>query len=72
MDISIQSPQRPDLLRDLSDVFAKLRLNVVGVNTHSRRSLTHMVFTVEVANGDQIQRALAALNELSGVTAVRQ
>lgn len=72
VDIAIHAPDRPNLLRDLSDIFAKLRLKVVGVNTHSRRSLAHMVFTIEVRNGEQIGRALTALNELAGVTAGRQ
>ncbi|WP_397474367.1 RelA/SpoT family protein [Pusillimonas sp.] len=72
VDIGIHAPQSANLLRDLSDVFGRLRLNVVGVNTHSRRSLAHMVFTVEVRNGEQTSRALAALNELPGVTAIRQ
>ncbi len=72
IDIAIHAPDRPNLLRDLSDVFAKLRLKVVGVNTHSRRSLAHMVFTIEVRNGEQVGRALAALHELSGVSAARQ
>jgi len=72
VDIVIHAQQSANLLRDLSDVFGRLRLNVIGVNTHSRRSLAHMVFTVEVRSGEQISRALAALNELPGVTAVRQ
>ena len=72
VDIGIRAQQSGNLLRDLSDVFGRLRLNVIGVNTHSRRSLAHMVFTVEVRNGEQISRALTALNELPGVTAVRQ
>ncbi len=71
VDISIHAPERTDLLRDVSEVFAKLRLNVVSVNTHSRRSLAHMVFTIEVRNGEQISRVLGALNELSGVSAAR-
>ncbi|MGB6103618.1 MAG: bifunctional (p)ppGpp synthetase/guanosine-3',5'-bis(diphosphate) 3'-pyrophosphohydrolase [Pusillimonas sp.] len=71
VDISIHAQERVNLLRDLSDVFAKLRLNVVSINTHSRRSLAHMVFTVEVRSGDQISRALAGLNELPGVSASR-
>lgn len=72
VDIGIHAQQSANLLRDLSDVFGRLRLNVVSINTQSRRSLAHMVFTVEVRNGEQISRALAALNELPGVTAVRQ
>lgn len=71
VDISIHAQERPNLLRDLSEVFARLRINVVGVNTHSRRSLAHMVFTIEVRDGGQIARALAALNELPGVEAAR-
>lgn len=71
VSISIHAPDRMGLLRDLTDVFGKLRLNVVSVNTQSRRSLAHMVFTIEVRNGEQITRALAALNELPGVTATR-
>jgi GTP pyrophosphokinase len=71
VDISIHAQERASLLRDLSEVFAKLRLNVISVNTHSRRSLAHMVFTIEVKSGEQIGRALAALNELPGVSASR-
>jgi GTP pyrophosphokinase len=72
VDIAIHAPDRANLLRDLSEIFARLRLKVVGVNTHSRRSLAHMVFTIEVRNGEQIKQALLALNELSGVSAGRQ
>lgn len=72
VNISIQAPDRSNLLRDLSEVFARLRLNVVGINTQSRRSLAHMVFTVEVRNGEQIRQALTALNELAGVSATRR
>jgi len=71
IDISIHAQERPNLLRDLSEVFAKLRLNVVSVNTQSRRSLTQMVFTIEVRSGEQISRVLGALNELTGVQAAR-
>lgn len=72
VNISIQAPDRSNLLRDLSEVFARLRLNVVGINTQSRRSLAHMVFTVEVRNGEQIRQALSALNDLAGVSATRR
>ncbi|HUG59256.1 MAG TPA: ACT domain-containing protein, partial [Candidimonas sp.] len=71
VDISIHAQERDSLLRDVSEIFAKLRLNVVSVNTHSRRSLAHMVFTIEVKSGEQISKVLAALNELSGVSAGR-
>ena len=67
VDLSVRAHDRPGLLRDLSEVFARLRLNVVGVNTQSRQSLAHMIFTVEVADGSQLARAFAAIGEVPGV-----
>ncbi|OZI59644.1 RelA/SpoT family protein [Bordetella genomosp. 11] len=68
VDISVRAHDRSGLLRDLSEVFARLRLNVIGVNTQSRNSLAHMVFTVEVHGGEALSRALDALAEVPGVT----
>ncbi|WP_050817768.1 RelA/SpoT family protein, partial [Bordetella pertussis] len=68
VDISVRAQDRPGLLRDLSEVFARQRLNVVGVNTQSRQSLAHMVFTVEVRGGESLHKALDALGEVAGVT----
>jgi len=67
VDLSIHAQDRSGLLRDLSEVFARLRLNVVGVNTQSKGSLAHMGFTVEVHDGQELQRALQALSEVTGV-----
>lgn len=72
VDIYINAQERPNLLRDISEVFARLRLNVVGVNTLSRRSLSQMTFTIEVTHGEQIQRVLTSLQEIPGVQASRQ
>jgi GTP pyrophosphokinase len=71
VDITIHAQDSPALLRDLSEVFARLRLRVVRVTTYSRQSLAHMVFTIEVRDGSQIRLALDAANELSGVRATR-
>ena len=67
VDVVVHAHDRSGLLRDLSEVFARLRLNVVGVNTQSKASLAHMVFTVQVSGADGLHRALAALGEVSGV-----
>ena len=73
VDLSIRAQDRSGLLRDLSEVFAKLRLNVVGVNTQSKGSLAHMVFTVEIRDGSELQRALSSLSEVTGViSAIRR
>ncbi len=72
VDVSVRAHDRPGLLRDLSEVFARLRLNVVGVNTQSRQSLAHMVFTVEVRGGESLHKALDALSDVPGVTEARR
>jgi len=67
VDLHVQAQDRAGLLRDLSEVFARLRLNVVGVNTHSKASMAYMSFTVEIHDGGELQRVLVALREVAGV-----
>jgi GTP pyrophosphokinase len=67
VDLVVHAHDRAGLLRDLSEVFARLRLNVVGVNTQSKASLAHMVFTVQVNGAQALAQALTALNEVNGV-----
>jgi GTP pyrophosphokinase len=72
VDIVVFAQDRSGLLRDLSEVFARLKMNVAGVNTQSKSSLANMVFTVEISHGDDIQRMQAALLEVLGVEAVHR
>ena len=58
---------RPGLLRDVSEVFARDRLNVTAVNTQSRAHVAHMQFTIEVPDAAVLARTLAAVREVSGV-----
>ena len=70
VDVVVRAQDREGLLRDLSEVFARLRLNVVAVNTQSKGSLAHMVFTVKVSDGASLQRANKALASVDGVISV--
>ncbi|MEZ2742737.1 bifunctional (p)ppGpp synthetase/guanosine-3',5'-bis(diphosphate) 3'-pyrophosphohydrolase [Paenalcaligenes hominis] len=72
IDLLVSASERPNLLRDISEVFARLRVNVVGVNSQSRQSLTQLLFTIEVKDGEQIQRTISALQDIPGVRALRQ
>jgi GTP pyrophosphokinase len=63
----VRAHDREALLRDMSEVFARLRLNVVGVNTQSKGSLASMVFTVQVNGAEQLRQAVKALAEVPGV-----
>jgi len=70
VDVVVRAQDREGLLRDLSEVFARLRLNVVAVNTQSKGSLAHMVFTVKVSDGVSLQRANKVLLSVDGVISV--
>ncbi|WP_250451134.1 bifunctional (p)ppGpp synthetase/guanosine-3',5'-bis(diphosphate) 3'-pyrophosphohydrolase [Caballeronia sp. ATUFL_M2_KS44] len=67
VDLSVESADRQGLLRDISEVFAREKINVVGVKNQSRRNIAYMQFTVEVSNSAQIQRACTLLAEVQGV-----
>ena len=70
VDIVVRAQDRSGLLRDLSEAFSRLRLNVIGVNTHSKGSLAHMQFTVQIPDGDALTKALRAIADISGVAQV--
>jgi len=67
VDLLVEATDRQGLLRDISEVFAREKLNVTGVKTLSRRHAAFMQFTVEVTSATQIQRACALLDEVRGV-----
>ncbi|WP_114815451.1 RelA/SpoT family protein [Paraburkholderia kururiensis] len=67
VDLAIEATDRQGLLRDISEVFAREKINVIGVKTQSRRNAAFMQFTVEVSSAAQIQRACTLLGEVQGV-----
>ncbi|WP_321791446.1 bifunctional (p)ppGpp synthetase/guanosine-3',5'-bis(diphosphate) 3'-pyrophosphohydrolase [Caballeronia sp. J97] len=67
IDLSVESTDRQGLLRDISEVFAREKINVIGVKSQSRRNIAYMQFTVEVSSAAQIQRACMLLGEVPGV-----
>jgi GTP pyrophosphokinase len=66
-EVIVRARDRQGLLRDVSDVFARDRLNVVAVRTLSRDGQAQMQFTVEVASLEQLNRTLATLRSVDGV-----
>ncbi|MBW7903175.1 MAG: bifunctional (p)ppGpp synthetase/guanosine-3',5'-bis(diphosphate) 3'-pyrophosphohydrolase [Rhodocyclaceae bacterium] len=72
VDVVVDAHDRQGLLRDVSDVFARERLNVIAVNTQSKQGKAHMSFTVEVNNLQQLNRTLGQVHEVAGVVGVRR
>jgi GTP pyrophosphokinase len=65
--VHVQARDRPGLLRDISDVLARDRLNVIAVSTRSRDGLAHMDFTIEIPHLAVLQQALAGIRHINGV-----
>ncbi|MCK6390682.1 MAG: bifunctional (p)ppGpp synthetase/guanosine-3',5'-bis(diphosphate) 3'-pyrophosphohydrolase [Azonexus sp.] len=71
-DIIVDAHDRQGLLRDISEIFTRERLNVVGVNTQSKQGKAHMSFTVEISNLQHLQRTLTLIHDVEGVVGVRR
>ncbi len=74
LDVVIEAGDRPGLLRDISEVFAKEKINVTGVQTQSAkdRSTAWMTFTVEVADTGRLAAVLAQVARVAGVRHARR
>ncbi|HRP25639.1 MAG TPA: bifunctional (p)ppGpp synthetase/guanosine-3',5'-bis(diphosphate) 3'-pyrophosphohydrolase [Thauera sp.] len=67
VDITVQAADRQGLLRDISEVLSREKLNVIAVNTLTKKGTAYMRFTMEVAGIRQIQRAITLIREVPGV-----
>jgi GTP pyrophosphokinase len=72
VDVSIEAADRQGLLRDISEVFAKEKMNVIGVQTQSVKGTAWMTFTVEIADSQKLGKVLAVVREVSGVRSARR
>jgi GTP pyrophosphokinase len=72
VDIFILANDRQGLLRDISEVFSREKINVIGVSTQSAKGQARMSFTAEVSSTEQLQKALMVLRDVSGVLEVQR
>jgi GTP pyrophosphokinase len=77
LDVVVEAADRPGLLRDISEVFAKERMNVTGVASHSGARgpdgrTAMMTFTVEVADTARLPAVLALIQRVPGVRHARR
>jgi GTP pyrophosphokinase len=76
VDVAVEASDRQGLLRDISEVFAKEKMNVSGVKTQSVKDLrggtAWMTFTVEVADSSRLAHVLRVVAQVDGVRAARR
>ena len=72
VDVAVEAVDRPGMLRDILEVFAKEKIHVLAVQTQSLRGLASMTFTVEVSDSGRLHKVMALLAELGGVRSARR
>jgi GTP pyrophosphokinase len=72
VDIVVDAHDRQGLLRDISEVFTREKINVIAVNTQSRQGTAHMGFTAEIGNVQQLKRTLSLIHDVPGVVGARR
>jgi GTP pyrophosphokinase len=72
VDIELEATDRTGLLRDVSDMLARERINVMAANTETRDAKARMLFTIEVNDLPQLGRVLLLLGKVQGVTRARR
>jgi GTP pyrophosphokinase len=74
LDVIVEASDRPGLLRDISEIFAKDKMNVTGVHTQTvkDRSTAWMTFTVEVNDAARLATTLAQISRVAGVRHARR
>ena len=76
VDVSIEASDRQGLLRDISEVFTKEKMNVIGVQTQSvkdnRGGTAWMTFTIEVAQSGRLKQVLSTVAGVAGVRSARR
>ncbi|MDD0837736.1 bifunctional (p)ppGpp synthetase/guanosine-3',5'-bis(diphosphate) 3'-pyrophosphohydrolase [Curvibacter sp. HBC61] len=72
VDVAIEAADRQGLLRDISEVFAREKTNVIGVQTQSVKGTAWMTFTVEVADSARLGKVLGLVAAVTGVRWARR
>ncbi len=72
VDIYIVARDRQGLLKDISEVLMREKLNITGINTVNVKGDAHMRFSIEIRSSGDLQRALTQLREIKGVMSARR
>ena len=67
VDVAVEAADRQGLLRDISELFAKEKMNVIGVQTQSLKGTAWMTFTVEITDSGRLNKVLGLVAEVQGV-----
>jgi GTP pyrophosphokinase len=67
VEIAVEALDRTGLLRDISEVLSRERINVTATATQTSAHVARMRFTLEIAHLDQLERVLGLMRDMPGV-----
>jgi GTP pyrophosphokinase len=72
VDMEVVARDRSGLLKDVTEILAQEKVNVVRMNTVSQQDSAFMEFTLEVADVGQLTRCLTRIGHIRGVESTRR
>ncbi len=74
MDLVVQAQERPGLLRDIAEVFAKEQVNMTAAQTQPahHQGTAYLHFTVELPHAGRLPQVLAQVGRVAGVQQARR
>lgn len=72
VDVLLQAVDRPGLLRDISELFAREKIPVVGLRTEPGKDCTHMTMTVRINDTHRLNKVLGDVMQLEGLVGARR
>jgi GTP pyrophosphokinase len=70
VDVVLEALDRQGLLRDVTEIFSRERINVTAAKTQTRNHESRMAFTLEVRSLDTLAHALDLVRDVPGVMSV--
>jgi GTP pyrophosphokinase len=67
VEIEIEAHDRQGLLRDITDLFAREKINATRANTMTRNNLAMMQFSIEIMHREQLNRLLGLVQQITSV-----
>lgn len=67
VDVMIEAHDRQWLLRDISEILSRKKINVVAINAQSRHVRSTIKLTLEVSDVAQLYRVLELIKEIPGI-----
>ena len=72
VSIEVEAHDRQGLLRDISDLFYREKVNAMQANTMTRNHFALMQFTLQIADREQLSRLIGLIGRIPSVITVRR